>query len=44
MLLGLGGFQIYQAAVSENFINAQEIYYARYMRRLAGPVTMEKNK
>lgn len=42
VLLGLGGFQMYQAAVSENFINAQEIYYARYMRRLAGPVTMEK--
>ena len=36
------GFQIYEAAVSENFITIQEIYYANYMKHLAGPVTQEK--
>ena len=36
------GFQIYETAVSENFITIQEIYYAHYMKHLAGPVTQEK--
>ena len=36
------GFQIYETAVSENFITIQEIYYANYMKHLAGPVTQEK--
>ena len=36
------GFQIYETSIAENFITAQEIYYARYMKEIDGPVTTEK--
>lgn len=42
VLLAFAGFTVYRGGESKNFITAQEIYYAHYMRHLAGPVTMEK--
>ena len=36
------GFQIYDTVVSKDYISVQEIYYAKYMKHLAGPVKKEK--
>lgn len=42
VLAAFAGLQLCRAAATENFIGPQEIYFARYMERLAGPVTGEK--
>ncbi len=34
-------FNIYQVSISENFLDAEEIYYANYMNQLSGPWTSQ---
>ena len=42
VLLVFAGYQTWQTANTESYIDAGEIYYAWYMKQLAGPYTEEK--
>lgn len=41
VLLVFAGYQTWQTATTESYIDAEEIYYAWYMKQLAGPYTEE---
>lgn len=41
VLLAFAGYQTWQTATTESYIDAEEIYYAWYMKQLAGPYTEE---
>ena len=41
VLLAFTGYQTWQTATTESYIDAEEIYYAYYMKQLAGPYTEE---
>ena len=39
VLLAFAGYQTFQTVTTESYIDAEEIYYAWYMKQLAGPYT-----
>ena len=39
VLLAFAGYQTWQTVTTESYIDAEEIYYAWYMKQLAGPYT-----
>ena len=41
VLLAFAGYQIWQTSTTESYVDAEEIYYAYYMKQLAGPYTEE---
>ena len=41
VLLAFAGYQIWQTTTTESYVDAEEIYYAYYMKQLAGPYTEE---